>query len=134
MVDLHISSDNCGAFHLSVPLLATKTYLPIPQAQWIDRVRLVERLNDGLSNHHRLILVSASAGAGKSSLLAEWAAVVSDTNAPRTVVWVSLDAEDNDPIRFWTYCLAAIQTRFPGEMQALIDALGSPQPRRSCLC
>ena len=113
---------------MSVPLLATKTYLPIPQAQWIDRARLVARLNDGLSNHHRLILVSASAGAGKSSLLAEWAAVVSDANAPRTVVWVSLDAEDNDPIRFWTYCLAAIQTRFPGEMQALIDALGSPQP------
>jgi LuxR family transcriptional regulator, maltose regulon positive regulatory protein len=108
---------------LGATLLATKNYIPVPQAQWIDRERLVARLNAGLENHHRLTLISASAGAGKSSLLAEWAAT-----EPAMVGWVSLDSEDNDPIRFWTYCLAAIQVRCKNRVQTLIEALQSPQP------
>lgn len=108
---------------MGASLLATKNFIPLPQVQWIERERLISRLNAGLANNHRLTLVSASAGAGKSSLLAGWAA----TN-PAPVVWVSLDAEDNDPIRFWAYCLAAIQTRVAGQLNSLLDTLGSPHP------
>jgi LuxR family transcriptional regulator, maltose regulon positive regulatory protein len=110
-----------GAF-----LLATKNYMPLPQVQWIDRQRLISRLNAALDNHHRLTLVSASAGAGKSSLLAEWAATAADR--PAVMVWVSLDVQDNDPVRLWTYCLAAVQTHFPDQVKPLLEALSSPQP------
>lgn len=108
---------------LGANLLATKIFLPIPQVQWIERERLISRLNAGLANNHRLSLISASAGAGKSSLLAEWAATQA---AP--VVWVSLDQEDNDPVRFWAYFLAAIHTRSTGQLDNLLATLRSPQP------
>ena len=96
---------------MATALLSTKNFIPLPQAHWIQRDRLTAKINSGLDLHHRLILISAVAGAGKSSLLANWSAT-----DPADIVWVSLDAQDNDLKRFWTYCLAGLQTRFPSDM------------------
>jgi len=63
---------------------------------------LIERLNAGL--HHRLTLISASAGFGKTTLLSEWVA-----GCERPVAWVSLDKGDNDPVRFPIHFVSALQ-------------------------
>ena len=88
---------------MAIPLLKTKLYTPSLRPEIVSRPRLIERLNAGL--HHRLTLVSAPAGFGKTTLLSEWAA-----QCQRTVAWVSLDGSDNDPAHFWAYVVAALHT------------------------
>jgi LuxR family maltose regulon positive regulatory protein len=75
-------------------LLATKLHVPRLQLNFVPRSRLVEALDEGLAR--RLILVCAPAGFGKTALLAGWA-----RSGDRPVAWLSLDAGDNDPARFW---------------------------------
>jgi LuxR family maltose regulon positive regulatory protein len=105
---------------LSPSLLATKTFAPLVPEYQVPRPRLEQRLDAALRNHHRLILVSAPAGSGKSSLLAAWA-----THRDVPLDWVSLEADDNDPARFWSYFLASIQTRFPVAVQAMLVDLNT---------
>jgi LuxR family maltose regulon positive regulatory protein len=85
------------------PLLATKLHMPRPRAQLVPRTPLVERLQRGVAGP--LTLVSAPAGFGKTTLLAQWLA---QSGIP--VAWLSLEAEDNDPTRFLSYVIAALQT------------------------
>jgi Cyclic nucleotide-binding domain len=82
-------------------LLATKLHLPRPPRGFVARPRLVDRLDDGLARE--LTLISASAGFGKTSLLADWS-----QRGERRVGWLSLDAGDNDPVRFWRHAIAAL--------------------------
>jgi len=84
------------------PLLATKLHVPRPRAQLVPRSHLIERLQQGME--HPLTLVSAPAGFGKTTLLAQWLA---ESAAP--AAWLSLEPEDNDPVRFLTYLIAALQ-------------------------
>lgn len=95
---------------MSVPLLATKLNVPPLRPERVPRPRLVERLIQGLDR--KLTLVSAPAGFGKTTLLSDCAA-----GCGRSVAWLSLDVGDNDPSRFWTYVIAAIQM-VPGLKQA----------------
>jgi len=88
---------------MGVQLLTTKLYIPPVRPESVSRLRLVERLKAGLGR--KLTLVSAPAGFGKTTLLSE---CVRTCGQP--VAWVSLDKGDNDPTRFWTYCIAALQT------------------------
>jgi LuxR family maltose regulon positive regulatory protein len=103
------------------------------------RPRLIERLNEGLAKGGRLTLVSASAGFGKTTLVSEWVnALTSDlTTCGRGegvgAAWLSLDEGDNDPTRFLTYLVSALQTLPPKTGGANIGAgvlavLQSPQP------
>jgi LuxR family maltose regulon positive regulatory protein len=89
----------------------------------ISRPSLVAELRDGASA--RLILVSAPAGAGKTTVLASWRA---DPAERRPFAWLSLDSRDNDPVRFWTYVLAALRSVAPdlgaGVDDALLSAAG----------
>ena len=71
------------------------------------RCSLVERLNEGL--HHKLTLVSAPASFGKTTLLSEWIHAID-----RPVAWLSLDEDDNDLTRFWTYVVAPHTARPAG--------------------
>jgi len=87
----------------------------------VSRPRLVERLNAGL--HRKLTLVSAPAGFGKTTLLSEWVA-----STKRSVAWVSLDEGDNDPARFLSYFVAALQTIHQDVGQSVVAALQSSQP------
>src|SRR5262245_34517259 len=87
----------------SAALLATKLYLPPPRAARVTRTRLTAELDDALRNNHKLILISAPAGFGKTTILSEWL-----NPCPLSFAWLSLDSADNDPGRFLTYWLAAI--------------------------
>jgi LuxR family maltose regulon positive regulatory protein len=106
---------------MATPLLSTKLYIPPVRPNWVPRPRLIERLNEGL--HRKLTLLSAPAGFGKTTLLSEWA-----QQGAFPVAWVSLDAGDSDPARFWAYVIAALQTIHPDIGDAALAALQSPQP------
>ena len=90
---------------MSNVLLLTKLYIPPPRPNIVLRPRLIERLNEGLSAGCKLTLISAPAGFGKTTLVSEWVA-----GCERPVAWLSLDEGDNDPTRFLTYLVAALQT------------------------
>jgi LuxR family maltose regulon positive regulatory protein len=87
------------------PLLESKFRVPARRPETVARPRLAETL--GHAFEKALTIVSAPAGFGKSTLLADWLA---ERSADRiAVAWVSLDERDNDPVRFWTYVLTALQ-------------------------
>src|SRR4030066_239640 len=108
---------------MSAQILATKLYIPPPRPKVVLRPRLIERLNEGLSSGRKLTLISAPAGFGKTTLVSEWVAV-----CERPVAWLSLDEGDNDPIRFLTYLVAALQTIPPSLGAGLLGLLHSRQP------
>jgi len=102
------------------PVLATKLFAPARRPQLVARPRLTERLDTTLEAGHRLTLVSAPAGFGKTTLLVRWLAGA-DTGGTRgataedpAVAWVSLDDGDSDPTSFWTYVVTAVDRAVPG--------------------
>ncbi|HZU02525.1 MAG TPA: LuxR C-terminal-related transcriptional regulator [Ktedonobacteraceae bacterium] len=104
------------------PLLTTKLHMPHLPAQLVHRPRLIQRLQQGLERS--LILLSAPAGFGKSTLLSDWLA---SKSIP--VVWLSLEPQDNDLTRFLSYLLAALQTYEPHlgkSVEALLQPLHAP--------
>src|SRR5216684_7646898 len=88
-------------------LLSTKLALPRPHQSLVLREALLARLDEGLE--HKLTLLSAPAGFGKTTLVSEWIAARGGQQNPPSVAWVSLDAGDNDPVRFWRYVITACQ-------------------------
>jgi LuxR family maltose regulon positive regulatory protein len=112
---------------MTIPLLQTKLFVPPPRPTVLSRPRLVRRLEAGLDPGQRLILVSAPAGYGKTTLLSEWVQALGGKAPPRAIAWLSLDEGDNDPVRFWTYLLAALQQVNPDLGRGLPDAFRSPQ-------
>ena len=108
----------------AIPLLETKLYAPRWHSGLISRQRLLQRLDQGAQQ--KLTLVSAPAGFGKSTLLAEW--LSRQVSAEQSSAWVSLDESDNDPNLFWTYFLAAMERILPGGGAKAMSLLHSPQP------
>jgi LuxR family maltose regulon positive regulatory protein len=108
---------------MSAPILATKLYIPPPRSKIVLRTRLIERLNAGCAHGCRLTLISAPAGFGKTTLVSEWIA-----SCGMPVAWLSLDERDNDPARFISYLVKALQTIQTGIGEGLLAALQSPQP------
>ena len=102
-------------------LLATKLHVPGPRPGFVPRPRLAQRLDEGLGQG--LILVCAPAGSGKTVLLADWARLGRSPAA-----WLSLDAGDNDPARFWRHALAALDHVCPGIGERVSPLLGPPAP------
>ncbi len=102
-------------------LLATKLHVPRPRPGFVARPRLVAALDGGLGRG--LILVCAPAGSGKTVLLADWA-----RRSDRPVAWLSLDAGDNDPVRFWRHAVAALDGVCPGIAGRAGPLLGPPAP------
>jgi len=102
-------------------LLATKLHVPGPRPGFVPRPRLADRLDGGLGRG--LVLVCAPAGSGKTALLADWA-----RHGRRPVAWLSLDAGDNDPARFWRHAVAALDGPCPGIGERVGPLLGPPPP------
>jgi LuxR family maltose regulon positive regulatory protein len=102
------------------PIVATKLHVPQLPAGRASRPSLVAELRE--SSGTRLVLVSAPAGAGKTTVLASWRA---DPAEQRPFAWLALDNRDNDPVRFWGYVLAALRTVAPGLGAGVDDALRS---------
>ncbi len=130
----------------TIPILTTKLYIPPPHPACATRARLFEQLDAGLRLGHRLLLICAPAGFGKTTLLSEWignfrlpildfgSELTPDDTTPKSKIknpkscWLSLDEADNDPTRFLLYLLAALETAYPdigADARAMIQP---PQP------
>ncbi len=105
-------------------LLQTKLYQPQIRGDLVSRQRLVELLDQGIDR--KLILVSAPAGYGKTTLLSTW---ISQTD--RRAAWLSLDEEDNDAACFLDYLIASLQTVLPGIGKEMPSLHGVSNPRPS---
>ncbi len=105
-------------------LLTTKLYVPRAHPNLVPRPRLSKRLEEGMRN--KLTLVSAPAGFGKTTLLSEWQRMHSSYEYP--IAWVALDEDDNNPTRFLSYFVAALQTVIEDVGYAALASLRSPQP------
>jgi LuxR family maltose regulon positive regulatory protein len=107
------------------PLIETKLHIPLPRRNLVARQRLHVRLKTAADA--KLLLVSAPAGFGKTTLVADWLGSVADDDA--AVAWLSLDERDNDPALFWSYVLAALQMAVPGlgaGARGLLDSGNEP--------
>jgi LuxR family maltose regulon positive regulatory protein len=105
-----------------VPLLATKLFVPRPRPDLVPRPRLLARLDAGLDGR-RCSLLSAPAGAGKTSLLAAWLAELG-----RPVAWLTLDERDQDAGQVLRYLVAALQTIAPDCGRGALAWLDAPRP------
>ncbi|MBV6449381.1 MAG: HTH-type transcriptional regulator MalT [Anaerolineales bacterium] len=103
-----------------IELLTTKLFIPRPRKNLVSRPRLVERLNAGLDK--KLTLIAAPAGFGKTTLLSEWI-----PQSPRCVTWLSLDASDNDPVKFLAYFVKSLQRLRADLGEGAFSLLQSPQ-------
>ena len=109
----------------SLHLLTTKMSVPPPRSNMVARPRLTQRLN--MAMKERLTLIVAPAGWGKTTLISTWHADLGPNASP--LAWVSLDAGDNDPIRFWTYVIAALNRQHPNMGENSLALLyASPSP------
>ena len=112
---------------MSLPLIETKLFLPSPRPGLVPRPRLRERLDRGLGA--KLMLVSAPAGFGKTTLLVDWMASAAGVARARPSRagpgWPSTPA-DNDPARFWRYVVAALRTAVPGVGEDALGAAAGP--------
>jgi LuxR family transcriptional regulator, maltose regulon positive regulatory protein len=104
-------------------LLATKVGVPPLPSHVVHRGRLVDDIEGRIPNY-KLILLSAPAGYGKTTLLAQWA------HASRfPIAWVSISEEDNDVARFFRYLVAAWEEVQPGVKESTLGhLLGAMQP------
>ena len=89
-------------------MLATKLFAPTQRGQLVARLRLVHKLNATLDSGHRLTLVSAPVGFGKTTLLSGWSSQLREQHQSTAVAWVSLDDGDNDLGRLLTHVVAAL--------------------------
>lgn len=106
------------------PILATKLYVPRMRPTLLPRPHLLARLAVGITGS--LTLLSAPAGFGKTTLLGAWRATAAGGAVP--LAWVSLDAADQDPARFWSYVITALDALQPGVATAALPVLQSMQP------
>jgi LuxR family maltose regulon positive regulatory protein len=86
--------------------VATKLLVPERRSGLIARPELIAMLEDGRAR--RATVVAAATGFGKTSTLTEWA-----SGSPARFAWVSLDPGDDDPMRFWSYVVAAVEGTAP---------------------
>ena len=105
---------------MSIPLLETKLYAPWATGRLVPRPRLATHLRaDAMP---RLLLVSAPAGFGKSTMLAQL------LDGRPTTAWLSLDQGDNEPVTFWSYVVAALRSVVPGVGETATALLDAPAP------
>jgi len=107
---------------MATSILVTKLFVPPTRAELVSRPGLIERLNGGLDR--KLTLLSAPAGFGKTTLVSHWVENLRDNNnetdrQPVRVAWLSLDEDDNDPVRFLTYFITAVN-----QIKGIDDDLG----------
>ena len=97
-------------------LLHSKTTVPSPSAMVIDRARLNELLQPRHSS--RITIVRAPAGYGKTTILSQWVSQFQEA-----VAWLSIDATDNDPIRFWKNLIRTVYATLHNEIEARLVTL-----------
>lgn len=104
-----------------VSLLESKLHVPRRRRGVVRRARLDQRLDrDALP---AVVLVSAPAGFGKTTLVAEWLAADDEKRTP--AAWLSLDRRDSDPAVFWSYVIASVRKVAPDVGADALDTLQS---------
>ena len=103
------SDNGFGEAAARAVLPATKLHVPAIGAQLVHRTALLDALSAGRCR--KLTLLSAPAGWGKTTVLAQWALGAGED---QRFGWLSLDPSDNDPVWFWMYVVAALQKISPG--------------------
>jgi LuxR family transcriptional regulator, maltose regulon positive regulatory protein len=93
---------------MPTPVLATKLLVPARRPQLVARPRLTQRLDAAVVPGHKLTLISAPAGFGKTTLVSDWIGQCRHRQPSTPIAWLSLDDRDNDPSRFLTYLVAAL--------------------------
>ncbi|MFC1923709.1 NACHT domain-containing protein, partial [Chloroflexota bacterium] len=119
---------------MTTSILVTKLFIPPTRPELVPRPRLIERLDRGV--HRKLTLISAPAGFGKTTLVTDWldklkGEAEKQNQTEQRIAWLSLDEGDNDPARFLTYLIAALNRVEGGKFTIGEEALGmlqSPQP------
>lgn len=114
-----------GVGEVTSPLLPTKLFVPVPESDIVVRRRLLTTLDD--AQRARVVLVSAPAGSGKTTLIADW---VRQCTAP--VGWVSLDPGDDEPATFIRYVVDALASLGPAvcpRTRALVASGAAPEPQ-----
>ncbi|TDT14971.1 LuxR family maltose regulon positive regulatory protein [Ilumatobacter fluminis] len=99
---------------------ATKVTPPRPPRRYLGRARLVDRLEESVRAGRGVVLVSAPAGSGKSTLVNGWL-----DGRPGQPAWLQVDEGDDDPARFWTYVSAALADTAPVSPASVADALAA---------
>ena len=111
---------------MPIPILTTKLHAPPVRPDWVPRQRLIARLDEGLS--HKLTLVCAPAGYGKTTLITSWLqSLEARLNVKPQLAWLSLEDEENDLTRFLAYLIAALQSLSPEIGQGELPLLDLPQ-------
>ena len=105
---------------MSVPILATKLYIPPARSDLVPRAHLLAQMNAG--GQHKLTFLCAPAGFGKTTLVSAWLQQID-----RPTAWLSLDESDNELARFLNYVIAALQQIAPEVGQTVRSLLQSPQ-------
>src|SRR6266545_5943692 len=103
------------------PLLHNKLMPPRLNSNVIRRDDLLSRLDLGLSR--KLTIVAAPTGFGKTTLVSMWIASRQFPSA-----WVTLDQNDNDATRFWTYVVSAVRTLDSSIGKTTLSTLMASQP------
>jgi len=111
---------------MKTAILQSKLHIPPARPNFVPRLQLYARLDEGLQPGNRLIILSAPAGYGKSALLGAWIQNHLLPDGDISAVWFSIDEADDDPIRFWAYVTAALQN-IPG-----VPAAVDPNEISSC--
>ena len=107
---------------MTPPLLTSKLRIPLARDRRVARPELIERLNVALGARHKLSLITAPAGYGKTTLARDWAMA-----SGRPVAWLSLDEADDDPGRLIAYLIASLQTLVAGIGEGVLGTLQSGQ-------
>ena len=108
-------------------LLSTKLHSPRPDPLWVYRPRVLALLDARPSGC--LTLIVAPAGSGKTTVARQWAAA-----QPSRFAWLSLDANDSEPQRFFAYLVAAVRSILPDACTTTAGVLGAARARCSRRC
>ncbi|WP_165422808.1 LuxR C-terminal-related transcriptional regulator [Ktedonosporobacter rubrisoli] len=116
------------SFQHQMPLLASKLQLPRQPSSLIERWHLLARLD--AARKGKLTLLSAPAGFGKTTLVRQWISErkgSENTSSFPLYAWLNLDPDDNDPLRFWHYLIAACQNLYAGLGQSALASYDQEQ-------
>ncbi len=105
---------------MSIPIMATKFYIPTPRPKAVLRPRLTKRLSESL--YRKITLISAPAGYGKTTLLCEWLA-----DCGRPAAWLSLEEGDSELTRFLTCMISSLQSLEKDIGEGVLAMLQTPQ-------
>lgn len=110
-------------FNMPSILVKTKLYIPYLRTNLVERPRLLDKLSQGYQQHHRLLLINAPAGFGKTTLVRAW---VETVQAP--TAWFTIETGDAAPRQFLNYLVSAICQALPELGKTLLSVMTATPP------